>query len=163
MYISGKYWENYIGDTDDSLTLVEYLSGKGTEELPLAEILADFGLDRLEGGFRRPEEPLAYTSPEGWEMPVSYAIQLVMDLAALLLECRVSGGIDLVELSGEETDGPAVMRITAAPEEHELVNQALADFAAAPMEYDLSEMAPEEDMQELAALCGALREELYGL
>ena len=162
MYITGKYWENCIGDTDDSLTLTEHLAGKGREEIPLGEVLSDFGLDKLDGQFRRPEEPLAYESPEGWETPVCYAIQMVMDLAALLLECRVSGGIDMRELDGQETEGPAVVRLAASPEEHRLVNQALADFAAAPMEYDLSEMIPEEDVLELAALCGELRKELYG-
>ncbi len=32
MYISEKYCENYIGGTDDSLTLVEYLAGKQKED-----------------------------------------------------------------------------------------------------------------------------------
>ena len=31
MYISNKYWNNYIGDSDDSLTLVEYLADKQIE------------------------------------------------------------------------------------------------------------------------------------
>ncbi len=55
MYIAGKYWEHYIGD---SLTLVEYLAGKGTDERSLREIFAGFGLDKLEGGVRRPEEDM---------------------------------------------------------------------------------------------------------
>lgn len=55
MYISGKYWEHYIGD---SLTLVEYLAGKGTDERSLREIFAGFGPDKLEGGVRRPEEDM---------------------------------------------------------------------------------------------------------
>ena len=58
MYIAGKYWEHYIGDTGDSLTLVEYLAGKGTDERSLREIFAGFGLDKLEGGVRRPEEDM---------------------------------------------------------------------------------------------------------
>ena len=49
MYITGKYWGNLIGDTDDSLTLMDYLSEKGKSEVDVREILADFGLDRLEG------------------------------------------------------------------------------------------------------------------
>ena len=52
MYITGTYWENYIGDTDDSLTLVEYLAGKRKEEISIQEIFSDFGLDRLQGEFR---------------------------------------------------------------------------------------------------------------
>ena len=34
MYITGRYWDNYIGGTDDSLTLVEYLTSKQKEEIP---------------------------------------------------------------------------------------------------------------------------------
>ena len=37
MYIQ-QYWGNYIGDTDDSLTLLAYLSGKGRTELDAKEI-----------------------------------------------------------------------------------------------------------------------------
>ena len=33
MYIK-KYWYNYIGGTDDSLTLADYLYEKGKTELP---------------------------------------------------------------------------------------------------------------------------------
>ena len=33
MYIENKYWNHYIGDTDDSLNLIEYLSNKGKKEV----------------------------------------------------------------------------------------------------------------------------------
>ena len=65
MYITEKYWGNYIGDTDDSLTLEEYLTGKHKEELPVAEIFSDFGLDQLQGNFRQPEQPLVFVNEEG--------------------------------------------------------------------------------------------------
>ena len=58
MYITEKYWGGLIGGSDDSLTLVEYLAGKGTDERSLREIFASFGLDKLEGGVRRPEEDM---------------------------------------------------------------------------------------------------------
>lgn len=52
MYIEGKYWNHYIGDTDDSLTLAAYLADKGKKEISLAEIFSDIGLDKLKGDFR---------------------------------------------------------------------------------------------------------------
>lgn len=162
MYITDQYWGNYIGGTDDSLTLVEHLAGKGREDIPLGELLSDFGLDKLDGSFRTPDIPLVYTDNEGWETDIHYAIDLIADLAALLLECKMSGGIDMCELDGEGTGAPGVIRITATPEEHELINSILVDFAAEPLAYDLSEMVPEEDMLEMAAICEALRAELYG-
>lgn len=50
MYIE-KYWGNYTGGTDDSLTLLDDLTGKGKREIMLAEILAGTGLDRLNWDF----------------------------------------------------------------------------------------------------------------
>ena len=46
MYIE-KYWANYIGGTDDSLTLIDYLYDKGKTEISLNEIFNDTGLSRL--------------------------------------------------------------------------------------------------------------------
>ena len=162
MYIAEKYWNNYIGDTDDSLTLVEYLAEKQKEEIPLGEIFADFGLDNMQGEFRKPEVPLVFENSEGEEIEIHYAIDLITDLAALLLECRVSGSVNLCELFGDalEISVPDVC-ITTSAKEHELMNKVLKDFAADPLAYDLSEMVSEEDMMEMASLCEKLRQELY--
>lgn len=169
MYIADKYWNHYIGDTDDSMTLVEYLADRHKEEISLGEIFVDTGLDKLNGDFRQHEEPLTvalvnmesdYDEPEA---EFYYAIDLITDLAALLLECKVNGSVNLCELSGEDLETPVPdVRITATAEENELMNKALADFASAPLAYDLSEMCPEEDMLEMAEICEELRSELYG-
>lgn len=41
MYIT-KYWGEYIGGTDDSLTLMDYLEGKQKEELTLSPTLLPY-------------------------------------------------------------------------------------------------------------------------
>lgn len=168
MYIEDKYWNNYIGDTDDSLTLVTYLADKNKEEISVGEIFSNIGLDKLNGDFRKHDDPLTVVlqnTRSDYEEPYIefyYAIDLITDLAALLLECKVSGSVNLCELFGDdvETAVPDI-RITATPEEHELINKALADFVSAPLAYDLSDMCPEEDMLEMSALCEELRKELY--
>lgn len=162
MYITDKYWENYIGGTDDSLTLVEYLAGKQKTELQFGEICSDFGIEKLQGDFRKPDISLSFVDAKGWEIDICCAINLITDLAALLLECKVNGSIDMRELDIDETDAPQSICITAERSEHEMINQALKDFAAAPLTYDLSEMVPKEEMLEMAALCEELRKELYG-
>ena len=75
----------------------------------------------------------------------------------------MNGSVNLCELFGSEleTDTPEVS-VTASPEEHQLLEQVLTDFVSAPMDYDLSEMCSEEEMQEMAELCKELLEELYG-
>lgn len=160
MYIAEKYWDDYIGSTDDSLTLVEYLAEKQKEEIPLQEIFSDFGLDKLQGNFREPEIPLVFENSEGFEIDIHYAIDLITDLAAILLECKVNGSVDVQELADFLPNHS--IRITATPEEHELMNKALSDFVEDPLTYDLCEMVPNEEMLEMAAICEELRKELYG-
>lgn len=168
MYIADKYWNNYIGDTDDSLTLVEYLADKQKKEITFGEICSDIGLDKLNGNFRQTEEPLTVALKNiesDYDEPYAefyYAIDIITDIAALLLECKVNGSVNLCELAGGdlETNVPDIC-ITVTSEEHELINKVLLDFASEPLAYDVSEMASEEDMMEMAAICKELRQELY--
>lgn len=158
MYIE-KYWENYIGGTDDSLTLLEYLAGKQKDEISLSEIISDTGLDKLQS-FKNTDCSLSVLI-DGFEAEIHYAIDLLTDLAALLLECKVNGSVDLSDLYHGIEDHDCVISITATPEEHALMNKALMDFAAEPLSYDLCEMVPEKDMQEMAEVCEEMRKELY--
>ena len=170
MYIEGRYWNHYIGDTDDSLTLAAYLADKGKKEISLAEIFSDIGLDKLKGDFHGSDEPLevALTKGDSSDQEEVYAefyygISVLADLAALLLECRVNGCVDLRELAGDDLEEEVShICITATPEEHSLINKVLGDFVSDPLSYDLSDMCPEEDMMEMAEVCGRLSEELYG-
>ncbi len=155
MYIE-KYWGDYIGGSDDSMTLMEYIAGKPLE-LTVGEIFADIGLDKLDGDFRNTEG--LCVEVDGFEAEVQYAISIMADLAALLLECKVNGSVDLNEL-WEELDGE--LTLTATAEENDIIDSALKEFAEAPSEYDISEMMDEDELAEMAELCRKLREELYG-
>lgn len=163
MYIEDKYWGNYIGGTDDSLTLVEHLAEKQKEVISLGEIFSDFGLDKLDGDFREPDIPLVFVNEKECETEIYYAIDLITDLAALLLECKVNGSVNLCELFGGDLEKAIVpdIRITATPEENRQMNEVLIDFVTSPLAYDLSEMVPEEDMLEMASVCEQLRKELF--
>ena len=159
MYIE-KYWGNYIGGTDDSLNLLEYFKDKQKTEIPLSEIFADTGLDRLNWDFQETDPGLVYESRDGFEYEFHYAIDVVTDLAALMLECLVNGSISLSELLDDENEN--TVRITFTEEEKAAMNKALADFVTDPLAYDLHEMVPDEEMREMAQDCEALRKELCG-
>ena len=159
MYID-KYWGNFIGGTDDSLTLVEFLVDQKKEEIPLGEIFAKIGLDKQNRDFRQTVEYLEFTHSSGVEMDFHFAIDVVTDLAAILLECSVSGSVNLQDLDEYNTPARRI-RITATAEEHDAMDRALADFAQNPLEYDLSEMMSEEEIREMARDVEALRKELY--
>ena len=159
MYIK-KYWGNFIGGSDDSLNLVAFLEDQKQEEIPLSEIFSKIGLDKQNWDFRQTVEYLEFTHSDGVEMDFHFAIDVVTDLAAILLECSVSGSVNLQDLDEYNTPARRV-RITATPEEHDAMNKALADFVHAPLEYDLSEMMDNEEIQEMARDVEALRKELY--
>ena len=159
MYIK-KYWGNFIGGSDDSLNLVAFLVDQKKEEIPLSEIFAKIGLDKQNWDFRQTVEYLEFTHSDGVEMDFHFAIDVVTDLAAILLECSVSGSVNLQDLDEYNTPARRI-RITATPEEHDAMNKALADFVHAPLEYDLSEMMDNEEIQEMARDVEALRKELY--
>lgn len=40
MYIE-KYWDNYVGGSDDSLTLLEYLEAKETKQITVKKIFEE--------------------------------------------------------------------------------------------------------------------------
>ena len=157
MYIE-KYWGNYIGGTDDSLTLLDYLSDKQKSEIPLSEIFADTGLNKQNWDFRKTIEWLQYKDQNGRSHEFYYAIDVVTDLAALMLECVVNGSASMGELL--DNDNGNTVRITFTEEEKTAMNKALSDFVQNPLAYDLHEMVPDEDMQEMAQDCENLRKEL---
>ena len=157
MYIE-KYWGNYIGGTDDSLTLLDYLADKQKSEIPLSEIFADTGLYKQNWDFRKTIEWLEYTDRNEMKHEFYYAIDLVTDLAAILLECAVNGSVSLGELM--DNDNTNTVRITFTEEEKSAMNKALSDFFQNPLAYDLHEMVPDEDMIALAQDCENLRKEL---
>ena len=159
MYIK-KYWGNFIGGSDDSLNLVAFLEDQKKEEIPLGEIFAKIGLDKQHWDFRQTVEYLEFTHSDGVEMDFHFAIDVVTDLAAILLECSVSGGVNLQDLDEYNTPARRI-RITATPEEHDAMNKALADFVQDPLSYDISEMMGEDEITDMAYQVEMLRKELY--
>ena len=117
---------------------------------PLSEIFAKIGLDKQNWDFRQTVEYLEFTHSDGVEMDFHFAIDVVTDLAAILLECSVSGSVNLQDLDEYNTPARRI-RITATPEEHEAMDKALADFCPCPLEYDISEMMGEDEITDMAS------------
>lgn len=141
MYIE-KYWGDYIGGTDDSLTLLDYLISKQKDEFTLGEIISETGLDKL-SSFQNTDYPLTVPIEE-FEAEIHYAINLISDLSVLLLECKINGAVNISDLADDDTN--CTIRITATK----------------PLSYDLCEMVDEEDMVEMSQVCEEIRKELYG-
>nr|WP_314447078.1 imm68 putative immunity domain-containing protein [uncultured Lachnoanaerobaculum sp.] len=158
MYIS-KYWGEFIGGSDDSLSLIEFLEGLNKEEITLKEIFIGIGLDRQNMDFRQTVENLEFTNSIGLEIYFNYAIDIVTDLAAILLECKNNGHVNIGELYGNEDEQNRCIRVVATEEEYTAIKAALEDFIKDPKSYDLYEMIG-DDIIEMAEIVKELRKEL---
>lgn len=155
MYIK-NYWGNYIGGTDDSLTLLDYLLDKQKSILTLDEIFQDTGLKNLKGNFCTSPD-LHYTDTKGMVYNFYYAIDLIGDLALLMLESASKGSIDLSELMDSETD---TLRLTFTETERLMMIEALTHFVKTPSAYDIHEVLSAEELQEMAKVYESVRQAL---
>ncbi len=158
MYIS-KYWGDFIGGSDDSLSLVEFLDGLNKEEITLKEIFTGIGLDRQNMDFRQTVKNLKFTNSIRLEIYFNYAIDIVTDLAAILLECENNGHVNIGELYGNEYEQKRCIRVVATEKEYTAIKDALEDFVKNPKSYDLYEMIG-DDIIEMAEIVKELRQEL---
>ena len=158
MYIT-KYWGEFIGGSDDSLSLIEFLEDLNKEEITLKEIFTGIGLDRQNMDFRQTVENLGFTNSIGLEIDFNYAIDIVTDLAAILLECKNNGHVNIGELYGNEDEQNRCIRVVATEEEYTAIKAALEDFIKDPKSYDLYEMIG-DDIIEMAEIVKELRKEL---
>ena len=153
-----KYWGDYLGGTDDSLTLLDYLLDKQKSTLSLEEIFQDTGLKHLKGNFCTSPK-LHYTNTKGLTYDFYYAIDLIGDLAALFLECLRSGSVNLQDL--DEGLEARNIRLTASSEEKEVLRATLLDFAEHAREYDITEVMDETSLAEFREELKTLRLELF--
>ena len=158
MYIS-KYWGDFIGGSDDGLSLVEFLDGLNKEEITLKEIFTGIGLDRQNMDFRQTVKNLKFTNSIRLEIYFNYAIDIVTDLAAILLECENNGHVNIGELYGNEYEQKRCIRVVATEKEYTAIKDALEDFVKNPKSYDLYEMIG-DDIIEMAEIVKELRQEL---
>lgn len=158
MYIT-KYWGDFIGGSDDSLSLIEFLEDLNKEEITLKEIFTGIGLDRQNMDFRQTVENLEFTNSMGLEIDFHFAIDIVTDIAAILLECKTTGHVNLRELYDNEYEQNRCIRVVATEEEYTAIKDALEDFVKNPKSYDLYEMIG-DDIIEMAEIVKELRKEL---
>jgi len=158
MYIT-KYWGDFIGGSDDNLSLIEFLEDLNKEEITLKEIFTGIGLDRQNMDFRQTVENLEFTNSMGLEIDFHFAIDIVTDIAAILLECKNNGHVNIGELYGNEDEQNRCIRVVATEEEYIAIKDALEDFVKNPKSYDLYEMIG-DDIIEMAGIVKELRKEL---
>lgn len=159
MYIE-KYWVEYIGGSDDSLNLLAFLEDQKEYEISLSEIFSRIGLDRQNWNFRQTVDDLGFIHSTGVEIDFHFAIDMITDIVAVLLESLVSDGINLHDLDEYDTSFKYI-RITATPEQYKALDTALMDFTQNPLAYDISELIGDNEIKEMAHQVEEVRKDLY--
>ena len=151
MYIE-KWWGEFFGGTDDSLTLMDYFEEDATTEYSLANIFSDFNLNIQKSfdSFRSAEEIYYFTKCEK-RIDIYYAINFLLDIGVIILESLHSGNVSLKNLNSNSSDKNIV--ITADVNTLNYLISILADFSENPLAYDLAEMCDENDMLEISRQC----------
>ena len=160
IYIMDKYWDSYIGGSDDSMTLMDYLADKKSKDISLKEIFTELGFNQDDFDFRNPRKDITVTLKNGVNLEFHYAIQVICDLTAILLECKKNKSVNLQVLSGGMLEkDKVVIRLSTSEKEEKIIHDVLTDFCKNPMEYNLREMCTKDDMKEMVSLCEKLKNE----
>lgn len=143
---------NYIGGTEDTLLLIDYFGKQTESKLLLRKVLSDIHLDvLLEKGFvGNGDVYFAETEPHNTYF--DFAINVVIDLSAILLENLKSSVVDM-NLLDEDKKYSNKFTISTSKEDVKLLKKTLDKFIVAPQDYELAEPLSEKDWQKLIADC----------
>lgn len=159
VFYIGKYWEKSIGGSDEAMLFIDYLAAKDKPVLAVRDILEETGINRLNGNLRHVEDSVALPLGGGMEAAeVHYPIEIVTVLAALMLECRVSGSVNYNDL--DSTREKKELKLFYGAEELKKVKEMLSDYVRNPKEYDIYELMLEDEAKEVLAGVSSLLGEL---
>ena len=151
LYIK-KWWGNYIGGCDDSLLLLDYFGNQEQYNLELSKILSDIHLnvllkeDSVNGG------DVYFCIDESYELHFDMAIDVVIDLSAILLESIKNGEVNIEELD-PNSEYSNFFSISTSKDDAILLLSGLNKFINAPQEYELADFMDENELKELVDAC----------
>lgn len=144
--------DNYIGGTEDTLLLIDYFGKQTESKLSLHKILFDIHLYiLLEKGFVGNGD-VYFTETEPHNTYFDTAINVVIDLSAILLENLKNSLVDMNLLDGDRKYSNK-FTISTSQEDVRLLIKALDKFIVAPQDYELTEPLSEKSFQKLIADC----------
>ena len=97
LYIK-KWWGNYVGGCDDTFLLLDYFGSQKQSNLELSKILSDIHLNTLLKENSVNEGDIYFSINESYEPHFDMAIDVIIDLSAILLESIKNGKVDIKEL-----------------------------------------------------------------
>ena len=135
LYIK-KWWGNYVGGCDDTFLLLDYFGSQKQSNLELSKILSD----------------IHFSINESYEPHFDMAIDVIIDLSAILLESIKNGKVDIKELD-PNSKYSNFFSISTSKDDAMLLLSGLNKFINAPQEYELADFMDESELEELVGDC----------
>ncbi|WP_418813330.1 imm68 putative immunity domain-containing protein [Paraprevotella clara] len=151
LYIK-KWRGNYVGGCDDSFLLLDYFGNQKQSSLELSKILSDIHLNTLLKEDSVNEGDAYFKINESYEPHFDMAINVIIDLSAILLESIKNGKIDIKELD-PDSEYTNSFSISTSKDDAMLLLSGLDKFINAPQEYELADFMDESELEELVGDC----------
>ena len=151
LYIK-KWWGNYVGGCDDTFLLLDYFGSQKQSNLELSKILSDIHLNTLLKENSVNEGDIYFSINESYEPHFDMAIDVIIDLSAILLESIKNGKVDIKELD-PNSKYSNFFYISTSKDDAMLLLSGLNKFINAPQEYELADFMDESELEELVGDC----------
>lgn len=158
MYID-RWWGNYAGGSDDSFLLLDYLGSRPDSRLSLHQILKDLHLHELLKNNKLSEGDAYFEMGEGYVPHFDMAVDVLVDLSAILLESLHEGSFKIQDLDKSSKD-VRTYSIESNEEDVLLLLDNLEHFIQNASLYEISELMDEESLSELLSDCAEIKNEL---
>lgn len=151
LYIK-KWWGNYVGGCDDTFLLLDYFGSQKQSNLELSKILSDIHLNTLLKENSVNEGDIYFSINESYEPHFDMAIDVIIDLSAILLESIKNGKVDIKELD-PNSKYSYFFSISTSKDDAMLLLSGLNKFINAPQEYELADFMDESELEKLVGDC----------
>ena len=147
-----KWWGNYVGGCDDTFLLLDYFGSQKQSNLELSKILSDIHLNTLLKENSVNEGDIYFSINESYEPHFDMAIDVIIDLSAILLESIKNGKVDIKELD-PNSKYSYFFSISTSKDDAMLLLSGLNKFINAPQEYELADFMDESELEKLVGDC----------
>ena len=156
-----KWWWNYFGGTDDSITLMDYFQKDDITDYPLSKIFDDFNLQsQIDFGNARDTKDIHFFDDDNIHYHhIIFVIDLITNLIVITLESLHNKVVNIKDLHSCSKSNK-IFTIIITSKEWDYMMFVLDDFIENAIKYDLAELCPKEDMIEMSEHCKEIKEEL---
>ena len=132
--------------------LLDYFGNKKEKNLKLSEILSDLHVDSMLAENSVNQGDAYFSINESYVPHFDLAIDVIIDLSAILLECIKNGEVSVSDLD-ESSEYINKISISVSEQGLQLLLSGLKNFIDSPNEYELADFMDENSLKELVNDC----------